>query len=76
MKTRKVIRLNVENVKKTYSRCPRPMAAPALPWSRTGLEVVHSCSISPVNYALDIVFFHSSSYILSLSKIYNFVKLS
>ena len=39
------------------------MAASASQWSR-GLEVVHSCSISPVDYAL---------YFLSLSKIYNFV---
>ena len=33
-----------------YSRCPRPMAAPVSPWS-CDLDVVHSYSISPVNYA-------------------------
>ena len=32
-----------------YSRCSRPMAAPASPCSRD-MEVVHSCLISPVNY--------------------------
>ena len=34
-----------------YSRYPRPMAAPASPRSR-GPQAIHSCSISPVNYAL------------------------
>ena len=40
------------------------MAAPASPWSR-GLEVVYSCSISPVNYALYVFKF--------VKNIYNFV---